>query len=206
MNRHFESMSFLTHGQWASPTVYISLTLAIILLICFVVVELRFAAEPMLPPTLLTMKVPMLVGPASFMVSMCNFAVMYNLPTWFQTVMLTSASEAGMRSSAEAFLDLPAHGFHSLGAHLIPNGISLAMGSLFAGYVIGPSILFIEDDAKYGHSWMMHKTGKYRVLTLICGIFPFVSAVMIATMRENSHPLLQWLGIVGHDTSKSGIH
>ena len=59
------------------------------------VIELNFAAEPVLPPALVYMKVPVLVGIASFMVSMCNFAVMYNLPTWFQTVMLTSAGEAG---------------------------------------------------------------------------------------------------------------
>lgn len=89
--------------------------LACVLFVAFVVIELKFAAEPVLPPSLVYMKVPMLVGMASFMVSMCNFAIMYNLPTWFQTVMLTSASEAG--------------------AHLIPNGVSLSMGSLFAGYV-----------------------------------------------------------------------
>lgn len=34
------------------------------------------------------------------------------------------------------------------------------------------------------------------MLNLICGIFPFVSACMISSMRENSHPLLLWLGIV----------
>lgn len=42
----------------------------------------------------------------------------------------------------------------------------------------------------------MHRTGKYRMLTLICGIFPFISAVMLSMMKEDSHPLLLWLGIV----------
>ena len=65
------------------------------LFVTFFVVEINYASEPVLPPALVKMKVPMLVGIASFMVSMCNFAVMYNLPTWFQTVMLTSAGEAG---------------------------------------------------------------------------------------------------------------
>ena len=71
------------------------MTFSIALFVCFVLVELRYGTEPILPPALVGAKVPMLVGGASFMVSMCNFAIMYNLPTWFQTVMLTSASEAG---------------------------------------------------------------------------------------------------------------
>ncbi len=37
----------------------------------------------------------MLVGISNFLVATCNFTIMYNFPTWFQTVMLTSASEAG---------------------------------------------------------------------------------------------------------------
>ena len=101
-----------------------------LLFVTFIVVELYHAAEPILPPLLVKQKVPMLVGTASLMVSMCNFAVMYNFPTWFQTVMLTSASEAGML----VYGDLRwacTHGF--VGAHLIPNGVSLALGSLFAG-------------------------------------------------------------------------
>ncbi|KAJ3551201.1 hypothetical protein NM688_g4846 [Phlebia brevispora] len=152
----FLSLRHSNEEPWTSPMVYTSFTLSIVLFISFLVIELRCAAEPVFPPLLVNRKVPMLVGIASFMVSMCNFAVMYNFPTWFQTVMLTSASEAG--------------------AHLIPNGVSLALGSLFAG-------------------WWMHRTGKYRTLTLICGIFPFISAIMISCMKEDSHPLLLWLGI-----------
>lgn len=112
--------------------VYISLILAIILLACFITVEMCFATEPVLPPLLVRQKVPMLVGSASFMVSMCNFAVMYNIPTWFQTVKLTSASEAGECKLDFQFSALNLAIFYP-GAHLIPNGASLSMGSLFAG-------------------------------------------------------------------------
>lgn len=84
--------------KWIAPIVYVPFTLFLVLFATFFVVELRYAREPVLPPALVYMKVPMLVGTASFMVSMCNFAVMYNLPTWFQTVMLTSAGEAGERT------------------------------------------------------------------------------------------------------------
>jgi len=152
----FLTAKFSNEQSWSSPTVITPLVLAYVLFVAFIVIEFNYAAEPVLPPTLLRQKVPMLVGTASFMVSMCNYAIMYNLPTWFQTVMLTSASEAG--------------------AHLIPNGVSLSMGSLFAG-------------------WMMHRTGRYRALTLICGILPFIATIMIASMKEDSHPLLLWLGI-----------
>ena len=51
--------------------------------------------EPVLAPFLLKQKIPVLVGISNFLVATCNFTVMYNFPTWFQTVMLTSASEAG---------------------------------------------------------------------------------------------------------------
>lgn len=42
----------------------------------------------------------------------------------------------------------------------------------------------------------MHRTGRYRTLTLICGVLPFISALMISTMTADSHPLLLWMGIV----------
>ena len=58
-------------------------------------VELYVAPEPVLAPFLLQQKIPVLVGVSNFLVATCNFTVMYNFPTWFQTVMLTSASEAG---------------------------------------------------------------------------------------------------------------
>ncbi|GJE88138.1 MFS general substrate transporter [Phanerochaete sordida] len=152
----FLTARYSNEQPWSSPLVFLTFTGAIVLAVAFFVIEIKYAREPILPPALVQMRVPMLVGTASFMVSMCNFAIMYNLPTWFQTVMLTSAGEAG--------------------AHLIPNGASLSLGALFAG-------------------WIMHRTGKYRTVTLVCGILPFISAIMISTMTEKSHPLVLWLGI-----------
>lgn len=81
--------------QWSSPTVWLPLTLAIVFAFAFVWVELYVAPEPVLAPFLLQQKIPVLVGISNFLVATCNFTVMYNFPTWFQTVMLTSASEAG---------------------------------------------------------------------------------------------------------------
>ncbi|KAH9890458.1 vacuolar amino acid permease [Cubamyces lactineus] len=153
----FLSTRFSEEHSWSSPTVYVPLTVAIVFALLFVYVELRVAPEPILAPFLLREKIPVLIGISNFLVATSNFTVMYNFPTWFQTVMLTSASEAG--------------------AHLIPNGISVSCGSLFAG-------------------WYMHRTGKYKRLNLTFGFFPFVSATLIALMRENSPPIHQWLAIL----------
>jgi MFS family permease len=58
----------------------------------------------------------MLVGVNNFLVATCNFTVQYFFPMWFQTVMLTSPSVAGL--------------------HLTPNSIFMSLGSLFAGWMM----------------------------------------------------------------------
>ena len=134
--------------QWSSPTVYVPLTLSVVFALLFVVVELKVAPEPMLAPFLLKQKIPVLVGISNFLVATCNFTVMYNFPTWFQTVLLTSASEAGKSSYTYSYLvgDIELTVWHT-GAHLIPNGVSISCGSLFAGYVSSlafPSVRLVD--------------------------------------------------------------
>ncbi|KAJ7932806.1 vacuolar amino acid permease [Mycena leptocephala] len=63
------------------------------------------------------------------------------------------------------------------GLHLMPNSVSMSTGSVFAG-------------------WMMHRTGRYKKINLIFGIFPFVGAVLISRMREDSGPIQAWLSII----------
>ena len=82
-------------SKWSSPSVFGSFSLSGIFTIAFLWIELKVAPEPVLAPFLLKQKIPVLVGISNFLVATCNFAVMYNFPTWFQTVLLTSASEAG---------------------------------------------------------------------------------------------------------------
>lgn len=43
---------------------------------------------------------------------------------------------------------------------------------------------------------MMHRTGKYKRLNLIFGLFPFIATVLISIMREDSSPVQLWLSIV----------
>ena len=123
---------------------YAPLSSAVASALLFVYVELRVAPEPILAPFLLKERIPVLVGVSNFLVATCNFTVMYNFPTWFQTVLLTSASEAGacflrLLPSSAITGDRGCGGEQELmvcfcaGAHLIPNGISVSCGSLFAG-------------------------------------------------------------------------
>ncbi|KAK0441284.1 major facilitator superfamily domain-containing protein [Armillaria borealis] len=63
------------------------------------------------------------------------------------------------------------------GSHLAPNSLSMSTGSVFAG-------------------WMMHRTGKYKTINLICGLFPFVATVLILQMKEDSGPIQSWLSII----------
>ncbi|KAI0294667.1 vacuolar amino acid permease [Multifurca ochricompacta] len=63
------------------------------------------------------------------------------------------------------------------GLHLLPNSIAMSCGSMFAG-------------------WVVHRTGKYKFLNLIFGAFPFMAAVFITRMTEDSGPIQLWLSII----------
>jgi len=63
------------------------------------------------------------------------------------------------------------------GLHLMPNSFAMSVGSLFAGYV-------------------MHRTGRYKLLNVVFGVFPTVAALLIARLKPDSHPVIQWISIV----------
>jgi len=73
-----------------------ALVAAVTFFLLFLVVELKLAVEPVLAPILLKQKIPVLFGISNFLVAFCNFSVVYFFPMWFQTVMLSSTSTAGM--------------------------------------------------------------------------------------------------------------
>jgi hypothetical protein len=86
----------LTPMQWSDVTVYTPLAISFLSFFCFLLVEFFMAPEPVLPPSLLKQKIPILVGMSNFLVAMCNFTIAYFFPVWFETVGLTSASIAGV--------------------------------------------------------------------------------------------------------------
>ena len=77
-------------------------------------------------------KVPVLVGCSNALVAVCNLSATYFFPTWFQTVMLSSASTAGNTSIAinRMFFILF---MTCTGLHLLPNSFFISTGSFFAG-------------------------------------------------------------------------
>ncbi|PPQ99167.1 hypothetical protein CVT24_009258 [Panaeolus cyanescens] len=112
----FLSVRYNETLPWSHPAVIVSLIFAIIFAITFVFVEFRVAREPVLAPFLLKQRIPVLVGMSNFLVATCNFSIVYFFPMWFQTVMMTNASTAGL--------------------HLMPNSFSMSTGSVFAGWMM----------------------------------------------------------------------
>ncbi|KAJ7700682.1 major facilitator superfamily domain-containing protein [Mycena rosella] len=154
----FLSMRYNDALPWSDGWVFVPLTMAFVFILLFLIVEVFVASDPVMVPSMLHQKVPVLVGASNFLSGMCNFAVSYFFPTWFQISLFCSFC-----------------GGESL--HLMPNSVSMSTGSMFAG-------------------WMMHKTGRYKAINLIFGIFPFVGAILVSRMREDSGPLQSWLSII----------
>ncbi|KAG0701571.1 major facilitator superfamily domain-containing protein [Suillus ampliporus] len=63
------------------------------------------------------------------------------------------------------------------GSHMFPYSVSMPLGSFFAG-------------------WMMHRTGKYKLISLIFGFFPCIGITLITLMREDSGPVQKWLSTI----------
>jgi hypothetical protein len=153
----FLSTRFNASLPWSDAPVIVPLVLSLATFVVFVLVELYVAPEPVLAPFLLKQRIPVLVGISNFLVAICNFTITYFFPMWFQTVELKSAAVAGL--------------------HILPNSISMSLGSVFAG-------------------WMMHRTGRYKMINLIFGIFPFVGTVLISFIHENSGWIQSWFSII----------
>ncbi|KAI6111388.1 major facilitator superfamily domain-containing protein [Pisolithus sp. B1] len=60
------------------------------------------------------------------------------------------------------------------GLHLLPNSMAMSCGSFY----------------------MMHRTGRYKMINIMFGFFPFVGSLLITFIRENSGPLQSWLSII----------
>ncbi|KAI4520635.1 MFS general substrate transporter [Schizophyllum commune Loenen D] len=139
---------------WTDPRVVIPLYLSLAFFALFLLVELRVAPEPVLAPFLLRQAVPVLTGISNFLVAACNYSITFYFPMWFQTVMLASASTAGL--------------------HLLPLSVAMSVGSMLAGYVMHRSgrykalnltlgifplvstvlIYLIREDSSDAHLWL----------------------------------------------------
>ncbi|PPR05145.1 hypothetical protein CVT26_012231 [Gymnopilus dilepis] len=75
------------------------------------------------------------------------------------------------------FQTVPMTNASTAGLHLLPNSLSMSTGSVFAG-------------------WVMHKTGRYKTINLIFGLFPFIGASLIYYIKEDSGFLQSWFSII----------
>jgi hypothetical protein len=105
---------------WSHPFIITILPLSLILFIAFLLVEGRFATEPILPLKLLSHRNPLAAGFSNWFSSMGAFAVMYNIPLYYQVVLNLSAASAGLR--------------------LIPYSIGASAGSLVYGMVMAKTV------------------------------------------------------------------
>ncbi|KAJ7612101.1 MFS general substrate transporter [Roridomyces roridus] len=117
--------------EWQDARVWGLMAIGIALAGLFVVIELKYAAEPLMPITVIKRRTPGFVALHNFILCVLSFSTIYNVPLYF--------TAARLRTSANA------------GAHLIPNSMSVAIGSLFAG-------------------WYMRKTGRYWKLQTLAGL------------------------------------
>lgn len=102
--------------SWTMPTTIASLSASVVLFILFIVVEVRFAAEPFAPGYVV-------FGRTFFANYGCNFcsfaswlAALFYIPLYFQAVDGVSATISGVR--------------------LLPSIFSSVSGSLFAGFIM----------------------------------------------------------------------
>ena len=102
-------------APWTHPLILISLPLAAVFLVVFIVVEARFAEEPIIPVKLLLDRTVLSACLTNLFITTSTFALLFYGPIYFQVKGLT-ATEAGIR--------------------LIPQSLGGAVGSIVGGLVM----------------------------------------------------------------------
>lgn len=101
---------------WSSPLIWGLLAASLIWGVAFIYVEKCWAPYPVMPLRLVTQRTPLAVSVANLLTSISAFSMLYNLPLYFSTVRLESATNSGL--------------------HLLPHSVALSSGSVFAGWIM----------------------------------------------------------------------
>ena len=101
---------------WTDARIMGMLVASLVGTIAFVLVEWKAAIQPILPLSLLARRTPRAVGLSCLTVATNQFSILYNIPLFFSTVKLASASVAGL--------------------HLLPYTALIGIGSVGVGYTI----------------------------------------------------------------------
>ncbi|CAK5263941.1 unnamed protein product [Mycena citricolor] len=109
-------LNYKTTGghNWTDVRVWSCLTASAMLLVAFLVIEFKFAAEPVLPISMLKLRTPGFVALNNFLVAVLTFSMIYSIPLYFTAAFLRTSTNAG--------------------AHLISNSVGISVGSLSAGW------------------------------------------------------------------------
>ncbi|KAG9038238.1 hypothetical protein FRB95_002199 [Tulasnella sp. JGI-2019a] len=99
--------------SWSHSLIWGLLLCGVVFCFVFVGVEGFVSKQPIMPLRLLKQRTPFAVAMANFFTCMVSFSALYNIPLYYQSVLLESASNAGL--------------------HLLPISVALAAGSLGAG-------------------------------------------------------------------------
>lgn len=101
---------------WTHPLVLASLPLSAVAFIAFIVVEDKYAAEPIIPVRLLLHRTVAAACLTNWFMTMAVFGMFYYVPIYFQTVMGLSTTAAGVR--------------------IIPQSAGASIGSLGSGIIM----------------------------------------------------------------------
>lgn len=110
------AITFLTAEEMpiTTPIVYSLFIISGVSLVAFILVEIYWSNEPILPMRLLKMRTPAAVAASNFGMLFVATCVLYNVPLYFSAVKLQTASQSGL--------------------HLLPNALANSVGSVFAGW------------------------------------------------------------------------
>ncbi|WVQ70843.1 hypothetical protein IAR50_000368 [Cryptococcus sp. DSM 104548] len=102
--------------DWGHPIILSLFSASAVLFVLFLFVELKWAAEPVMPFELLVSRTPVAVAINNFVLSIQGYATLYSVPLYFTAVRQMSTSNAG--------------------AHLVPSSIMGMFGSLGTGLIV----------------------------------------------------------------------
>lgn len=102
--------------HWSDPLIWGLLVVFAVFTALFILVEAKYATEPVLPLSMFRRATPASIAFSNVMLAMCIFSLLYNAPLYFIAVKLQSATVAG--------------------AHLLPYSAFIGAGSLTVGIIM----------------------------------------------------------------------
>ena len=168
--------------SWKHPLILTTLPLSGVFLIAFVIIEDRYAAEPIIPVRLLLHRTVACACLTNWFITMSVFAIFYYVPIYFQAIQGFSTTQVGAR--------------------LIPTSVGAAVGSMSSGILMRATgrYYWLNATAQFG---MVVATGL--IATLFHRDLPVWPPFLILLLHGSAYgamltvTLLALLAAVGHE-------